>query len=225
MIKAIAKTMAALLAAAAAAVLALNGAGAINASTRLVVACVAVSTALAALATIGAAWAEWRRRRWGARRDLADVQLAATAWAIVDQVGFGLDFRDLGMAVYRTERVWWWPFVRRLRRLHRVRASRRPVASDISWKPGKGVIGSCVAKGEAVAVDLGQMYRDLGHPSEMEWRLVPDDVRLGLSFSEYLDAGTSMRSSSPRPSSTIPGRSRGCGVALSWTAPKDVSRT
>ena len=183
-----AKTVAALLAAAAAATLALNGSGAVDAPTALLVACIAVSTALAALATIGAAWGEWRGLRLAARRELADVQLAATAWAIVDQVSSGLDFRDIGIAVYRSERDRWRPGHRRLRRLHRVRASRRPVTSSIRWQPGKGVIGSCVAQGEVVAVDLTQMYRDLGDPSAGEWATVPDDVRLGLSYEEYQDA-------------------------------------
>jgi hypothetical protein len=185
--KASTKTLAALLAAVAGMILALNGAHVIEASTRLLVACVVTSAALAALTTIGGAWGEWRDRRLGARRELADIQLTAAAWAIVDQVGPDLDYRDLGLAVYRTERVWWWPPRHRLRRLHRVRASRRPTTSDVKWGPGKGVIGACVTRGEVVAVDLGKMYRDLGDRTEAEWPQLPDDVRLGLSYAEYLD--------------------------------------
>jgi hypothetical protein len=186
-LKASAKTIAALLAAAAGIILALNGADVIVASQRLVLACVITSSTLAALATVGAAWSEWRDRRLGAKRELADIQLTAAAWAIVDQVGAPLDYRDLGLAVYRTERIWWWPFGRRLRRLHRVRSSRRPTTSDVRWRPGKGVIGACVQRGEVVAVDLTQMYRDLGDRTKEEWPRVPDDVRLGLTFEEYLD--------------------------------------
>lgn len=187
MTKAVAKTIAALLAAAAGAILALNGAGIVRAPLRLLVAAVITSAALAAVTTIGGAWSEWRRRRIGARRELADLSLTAAAWAIVDQVGGSLDFRDLGLAIYRLGRVWWWPFRLRLTRLHRVRASRRPTASHVTWRPGKGVIGACVTRGEVVAVDLAQMYRDLGHPTEAEWPAVPQEIRLGLTYEEYLD--------------------------------------
>lgn len=187
MVKAIGKTLAAVLAAAAGAILALNGAEVIAVSRGLLIGCVVTSAALAALATIGAAWGEWRRRRLGARRDLAEFQLTATAWAIVDQVGGGLDYRDLGLAVYTVSRRWRWPFGEQLRRSYRVQASRRPTVSHVHWKPGKGVIGACVGKGEVVAVDLAQMYTALGDPTEAEWPAVPDDVRLGLSYAEYLD--------------------------------------
>ncbi len=187
MVKAIAKTLAAVLAAAAGAVLALNGADVIVAPVELVIGCVVTSAALAALATIGAAWGEWRRRRLGARRDLVELQLTATLWAIVDQVGGAVDYRDLGLAVYGVRRRWWWPFAAQLQRRYRVQASRRPTASHVRWRPGKGVIGTCVSKGEVVAVDLARMYAALGQPTAEEWAAVPEDVRLGLDYTEYLD--------------------------------------
>jgi hypothetical protein len=31
------------------------------------------------------------------------------------------------------------------------------------------------------------MYADLGRPTQDEWRRLPDDIRLGLSFEEYLN--------------------------------------
>lgn len=187
MTKALAKTFAALLAAVAGAVLALNGSRLVHASTRVLVASVITSAALAAVTTIASAWGEWRGRRLAERRELAAISLEAAAWAIVDQVASGLDYRDLGVAAYRIRRRWWWPFSPRLVRVERVRPSRRPVASHVSWRPGKGVIGACVAKGEVVAVDLAQMYRDLGSPTEQEWETVPAEIRQGLSFTEYLD--------------------------------------
>lgn len=187
MARAIAKTAAALAAATAAVVLGLDSVGAIDASRRLLETAVIVSALLAASATVGGAWAEWRDRRLGEQRDLADVQLTAAAWAIVDLVGHGLDYRDLGLAAYRVERVWWTPWKQRLRRVHRVRASRRPVTSRIVWAPGKGVIGRCVAKGEVALYDLHRMYDDLGAPTAAEWMTLPDDLRLGLTYAEYLD--------------------------------------
>ena len=187
MAKALAKTLAAVLAALAGAVLALNGARIVAAPVKLLIGCVVTSTALAALATIGSAWGEWRRRRLGARRDLVELELTATAWAIVDQVGGAVDYRDLGLAVYGVRRPWWWPFGTRLQRRYRVQASRRPTASHVRWAAGKGVIGTCVSKGEVVSVDLAKMYAALGEITEEEWADVPGDVRLGLSWAEYLD--------------------------------------
>lgn len=181
------KTVAALLAAVAAVVLGLDGADLVAVPTAVVVACIVTSATLAAVATVGAAWRDWRERRLGRRRELAEITLTATLWAVVDQVRPPLDFRDLGIAVYRSDRRWWWPWGSRLRRVHRVRASRRPVSSDVAWRPGKGVIGACVTQGEVVAVDLAQMSADLGQPSAQEWRQVPDDLRMGLEHDEYLD--------------------------------------
>jgi hypothetical protein len=151
-----------------------------------VVTAVVVSAVLATGSTVAGAVAEWRARRVGARREQADILLTATGWAIVDQVG--LDFRDLGLAAYRVERIWWQPWSLRPRRVHRVRAKRRPVSSDIVWRPGKGVIGSCVAQRQVVESDFRELYAELGDPTELEWATeVPDDVRLGLSYAEFLD--------------------------------------
>jgi len=183
----VAKTLGALLAAVAAVVLALDGADAIEAPIRVLVACIVTSAALAAVSTIGSAWGEWRSRRAGRRREVVEILLESAAWAVVDQVGPPLDYRDLGIAAYRTERSRWRPWRNQLRRVHRVRASRRPVSSDVEWRPGKGVIGTCVSRGEVVAVDMARLYAELGEPSAAEWAQVPEDTRLGLSYAEYLD--------------------------------------
>lgn len=188
MLKAGSRTVAALLALAAAVVLGLHAAGVIGASTALLATAVVVSAVLAAVSTIGGAWSAWRAERLGARRELADVQLTAALWAIVDQVGGALDFRDLGLAAYRVERVWYAPWQRVLTRVHRVRARRRPVASDIRWAPGKGVAGQCVTRGQVVATDLTRLYAGLGTPTRAEWDTqVPSDVRMGLTYDEFLD--------------------------------------
>jgi hypothetical protein len=187
MSKAVAKTLSALLAFAAGVVLALNGAHLVRASARLLIACIVTTAALAAVSTIGSAWREWRERRLGQRRELAEITLTTTVWAVVDQVDPPLDYRDLGIAAYALRRVWWRPGRARLRRIHRVRASRRPVSSDVAWRPGMGVIGACVVRGEVVAVDLAQLYADLGRPTKQEWLRLPDDIRLGLRYEEYLN--------------------------------------
>jgi len=184
--RAVAKTLGALLAAVAAVALGLNATKAVTLPRTWLVACVVTSAALAAVTTIGGAWGEWRERRMGRRRELTEITLNATIWAVVDQVG-SLDFRELGIAAYRVDHAWWSPWRLRLQRVHRVRASRRPVSSDVAWRPGKGVIGRCVTQGEVVAVDLAQLYAELGRPGEQEWARLPPERRLGLSYAEYLD--------------------------------------
>jgi len=185
--KAIVKTLAALLAAAAALVIALQAQQLVTFPRQVLLTAVVTSAALAAVTTIAGAWSEWRNRRRGDQRALAETQLAASLWAIHDQLAHAIDFRELGLAVYRRERRWWWPFTVRLVRLYRVRSSLRPATANVTWKPGKGVAGACVERGVVVAVDLAQMYDDLGPLDENSWNALADDVKMGLSWREYLE--------------------------------------
>lgn len=181
-----AKVLTAVAAAAVGAGLALQGAGVWSPHRTVVVSLVVAAAVLAAGSTTGTAVAEFRARRLGARRDLADVTLTGTAWAIVDAVG-GIDYRDLGLAAYRVQRVWWEPWRKRLHRIHRVRAQFRPVASKVRWAPGKGVIGACVSQGQVVAQDVRADYDAIWPCTEDEWdTVVPAEVR-GLTFAEFLD--------------------------------------
>lgn len=186
MLKLAVKSIAAVLAAVAAVALGLRGAGIWRLTERETVAAVLVSAVLAAGSTVVAAVGEWRARRLGARSEQVDVVLTATVWAIVDHL-VGIDFRDLGIAAYRLRRVWWAPWRSRLERIHRVRARRRPTASNVVWAPGKGVIGACVSRGEVVAQDLHAVFQTLGTLSRAQWDALPEDIRMGLSFAEYLD--------------------------------------
>ena len=181
-----AKVLAAVVAAGVTAALGLRSAGVWDPSSTVVVGLVVVAAALAAISTSVSAFSEWRSRRLGARREAADVVLTAAAWAIVDSTG--IDFRDLGLAAYRVERVWWAPWRRRLGRVHRVRAKRRPTASRVRWAPGKGVIGRCVAEGQVVAQDLHADYSAVWPCDAVEWRtVVPEEIRGGLTYKEFLD--------------------------------------
>lgn len=187
MLTAVGKTVAALAAAVAAVLLALHQLHVFTLSRQGIVVSVVVSAALAAVTTIAGSWREWRQRRMGARREAVDALLTTSLWAIVDLLQGALDYRDLGMAAYRTSRSWWWPARQRLARLHRVRASRRPVTSDMSWRPGKGVIGTCVAQGQVVAIDLRELYGELGEVGPAEWASLPGDVTMGLTWPEFRD--------------------------------------
>ncbi len=188
MLKAVGKTVAAVAAALAAALLALNGARLISVPRSVLLGAVVISAVLAAFTTSAASWAEWRSRRVGARRTSAEFQLTSTLWAIVDQTAAAgpIDYRDLGLAVYRCRRRWWWPRVRLVRQ-DRVRASHRPGVSDVVWRPGKGVIGTCVSTGSMVAIDVSELYGSLGRPDPQDWAEAPGDVTMGLDYAEYLD--------------------------------------
>ncbi len=181
------KVLAAVVAAALTAALSLRSTEVWTPSERTVVAMVVLLAVLAAASTAGGAVEEWRARRVGARRDAADVILDAAAWAVVDTTG--LDYRDLGLAAYRVQRSLWVPWRQRLHRVHRVRAKRRPAASGVRWAPGKGVIGACVQRGQVVAVDVAADYAAIWPCTREEWEtgVVPDEIRLGLTWSEFQD--------------------------------------
>lgn len=179
------KVVVALVAATATALLALESRGIVSLSRPQVSAAVVVAALLAAVSTIGAAFTEWRRRRDSASEATMDVVLSATAWAIVDLVM--VDYRDIGLAVYRVGRERLRPWRSTLVRVHRVRARHRPTASRVRWAPGKGVIGACVEQGQVVAQDLYSAYAALGEVAQAEWEALPSDIRLGLTWDELAD--------------------------------------
>jgi hypothetical protein len=178
---------AAVVAAAASALLALSSARVVPLTRGQLVTAIVLVAVLAAGSTSAQAISQWRARRLGARREAADVVLDAAVWAVVDSTG--IDYRDLGLAAYRVQRAWPTPWRSRLRRVHRVRAKRRPTASDVRWAPGKGVIGACVARAQVVAQDVGADYAAVWPCTREEWEtgVVPEEVRLGLGYEEFLD--------------------------------------
>ncbi len=185
MVRLAVKVLVAVVAATVSVLLALDGRHVITLPRRSAVAAVVLAAVLAAGSTVASAVAEWLRQRSAGRDAEREVVLSATGWAIVDMVG--LDYRDLGLAVYAVGREFWRPWRQTLRRTHRVRARRRPAASTVRWAPGKGVIGVCVSRGQVVAQDLHAAYGELGPVSEVQWQGLPDDVRLGLSWAEMED--------------------------------------
>ncbi len=186
MTRLVVRIFAAVAAAAVGAALALQSAGVWDAGDRIVVAMVVSAAVLAIGSTASGAIAEFRARRLGARREFADKVLTGTLWAVADATG--LDFRALGLAAYRVQRTWWQPWRRRLIRVHRVRSEYRLAASGITWAPGKGVVGGCVAQQQVVAKDLRAIYAAMWPCSEAEWNTVaPPDATLGLTYAEFLD--------------------------------------
>ncbi len=181
-----ARIAAALAASAVGLALGLRAGGVWSPSRAALIALVTASAVLTAGVTIPAAVGEWRAQRNAYRRDQSAVLLEATAWAIVDATG--LDFRDLGLAAYVVRRSLWRPWSTVLHRVQRVRAKRRPSSSRVNWRPGIGVIGTCVARGQLVAQDLASDYAAIWPCSEQEWdELVDDEIKHGLSFADFLD--------------------------------------
>ena len=191
------RTAAALLAALVAVGLGLEGADRWAAPRRLLVAMIVVAAGLAAVATIGSAVREFRGQRTAARTAAAELTLTATLWAIVDLTsaqGRPLDYRDLGVALYRlVEPVRPWArllgrtAVPVLRRVHRVRAKHRTSSSTVLFTVGKGVVGSCVTQRQVVAQDFGALSAELGRASPAEWAALPAETRLELTYRDYLD--------------------------------------
>lgn len=166
----------------------------------LQVTAIAVSAGLAFLSTTTAAVGTWRRRRDAAVHDRVSFVLRTLAYTVQDLTD--LDTRELGLALHLLRADRWPPGAAlanlastvspsrraarlRLVRVVRERASRRPSASGVVWRPGKGVIGLCVATGEVVgqdvAADTGPF---VGVPLE-RWPGLPEQVRDGFSWAEF----------------------------------------
>ncbi|WP_432510930.1 hypothetical protein [Kineococcus sp. SYSU DK001] len=124
-----------------------------DASDRVVAALIVLTALLAIVPAVLRAVSEVRGRRTAAQRELFDDVLSGALWAVSDASGH--DPRDLALAAYRLRRPRWRPAA--LERVHRVRARRRPVASGVTWAPGKGVVGECVASGAVVARDVAAL--------------------------------------------------------------------
>jgi len=142
---------------------------------------VLLSAVLAAASTAATAVQRFLARRRGARRDVLDDVLTGTLWAVVDATG--LDARDLSVAAYHLDALPWRPA--RLARTDRVRAARRPGTSGITWAPGKGVIGECVATGSLVARDVRAEWAALGPLDRAAFDALPAATRSGLTYAEF----------------------------------------
>jgi hypothetical protein len=144
-----------------------------------------VITAVIATGTSSAtAWGEYRRKQAENRREDADFFLRGARWAVHDVTG--LDVRDLGVACYAVRRSRL-PGARPvLRRIGRVRSTRRPTASGVRWRPGVGVVGVCVRDGQAVVRDVEADERAWLTATREDWdTIVPEHVKVGLSYEEF----------------------------------------
>lgn len=96
----------------------------------------------------------------------------------------GISTRRLGIDAYRVHRPVL-PFRRvRLERLLRLKLI-VAVSSGITWRPGVGVVGQCVERGEDVVENLALLDEQLANVGEDEWKTLPTDVTYGLSYEEH----------------------------------------
>jgi hypothetical protein len=182
----IGKIVLAVLGAAAAAGLSLRATRRWSPSDTVTVVLVVIVAVVAVLSSVTTAIGDYRRQRRIAATQDAEQALTAALWAIVDLLeasGVPIDYRDLSLSVYRLHRR----TGRRssLRRVHMLRARNRPEASGIRWKPGLGVIGTCVQQGRLVAQDFAAISDLPDLRTEADWATLPDDVRLGLSWDQF----------------------------------------
>jgi hypothetical protein len=97
----------------------------------------------------------------------------------------GINARQLGVSAYRL-RQHIWPFAKpRLERLLRLQLLIR-VSSGIAWRPGLGVIGQCIQRGEDVVENLAALDEQLSDVLPDEWASLGDDLTYGFSYEEFL---------------------------------------
>ena len=177
-----AKVVWALFAAGVALALALGQAGVWRAERGAMITLIVAAAAISVLSTLFGAYGEFRRQRGEALSVHARAILVPLAFVLQDQTG--IDVRDLGIAAYIRQRVWWWPVRERLVRVYRERP-RLASASGVRWRPGAGVIGRCVELGQDVCVDLAGLDELLTGVTAAEWKELDAGLTLGLTFSEY----------------------------------------
>lgn len=150
---------------------------------------VTATAVLAFVANVAGALAPSRRARTRELADSLGFLLRTLAFTIQDLTD--IDTRELGLAIYLQvpDR---WPSAGlraggrvRLERIARDRAARRPTASGVVWRPGKGVVGACVATGAEVGLDIDTDSAPWADVPERDWPQVPDYVRAGLEWSEF----------------------------------------
>jgi hypothetical protein len=137
------------------------------------------------VAFVTAAEAAVDQRRHGRVAELREQARAVLAPLLLElEEATGINARQLGVAAYRIRKPIW-PFGKeRLERLLRLQLLIR-VASGIVWRPGVGVIGQCVLRGEDVVENLATLDEQLGSVSPEDWASLGPDLTYGFSYNEF----------------------------------------
>lgn len=144
---------------------------------------VTAGVVLAFVASTEAAIDNYRRGRVEVLRGQVRAVLAPLVIEIEELTG--ISARRLGVDAYRLRRPvlpFRHAYLERLLRLKLVVA----VSSGITWRPGIGVVGQCVERGEDIVENLDVLDEQLENIDEVEWQKLPTDVTYGLSYEEHL---------------------------------------
>ena len=166
----------------AATALGLQQVGLWNASRPVDAALVMLGTTAGFATATEAAWDDHRRRKGEDLRESVRAVLSPLLFDLQDATG--ISARRLGVAAYRRHSsIWPWR-PERLERLLRLRPVNQG-ASGIVWRPGVGVIGQCVERGEDVIEDLATLDEQLADVGADEWSTLASDLTYGFTFDEY----------------------------------------
>jgi hypothetical protein len=126
------------------------------------------------------------QRRHGRAGELREQARAVLAPLLLElEEATRINARQLGVSAYRIRQPIW-PFAKpRLERLLRLQLLIR-VSSGIAWRPGLGVIGQCILRGQDVVENLAALDEQLGDTPPDEWASLGDDLTYGLSYEEFL---------------------------------------
>jgi hypothetical protein len=164
--------------------LSLRATGIWHATRRQTISLVVIVAVIALWSSITSAVSEYRRVKAAEQQQRVTYILRAAAYTIADVTGIAV--RQVGLSAYVIERKWHWIGPKVLRRLHRERAAFWPPPTAIEWRPGKGVIGLCVARERDFGRDVGADYSRWRDCTEAQWITdVPEDVKMGLNFEEF----------------------------------------
>jgi len=172
--------------------LALSSAGVWKASDEAVLLLSLIAAVVAFLSSAGAAWADYRGRRKKQLEAHVTTHVRAAFWNVYDVSKGQISPKDLGIAVYllawdhprlRSCRPYWRP--RRLQRLHRERPRHHNESTGLIWRPGKGVIGACVAQSGISYTDVGGDWQPHVGATRSEWDALEHKLTQGLSYAEF----------------------------------------
>ena len=163
--------------------LSLHETGAWSLPRSLVVFLIVAGVLVAFVTATEAAIDQRRHGRAGELREQARAVLAPLLLELEEATG--INARQLGVSAYRVRQPIW-PFAKpRLERLLRLQLLIR-VSSGIAWRPGLGVIGQCIQRGQDVVENLAALDEQLGDVSPDEWASLGDDLTYGFSYEEFL---------------------------------------
>jgi hypothetical protein len=137
------------------------------------------------VAFVTAAEAAVDQRRHGRVAELREQARAVLAPLLIElEEQTGINARELGVAAYRIRKPIW-PFGKtRLERLLRLQLLIK-VASGIVWRPGVGVVGQCIQRGEDVVENLATLDEQLASVTPDEWDSLGDDLTYGFTYAEF----------------------------------------